>query len=60
MPRRGHREHHPPVRVADQSYGLAMVALAVIGLTGLVAAFFLPATPVRQDEIAGELRVTNG
>jgi predicted MFS family arabinose efflux permease len=41
--------------LTDQSYGLAMIALAVIGLIGLVAALFLPANPV-QPEIAGELR----
>lgn len=29
-------------------YGLAMITLAVIGLIGLAAAVFLPATPVRQ------------
>jgi len=32
--------------LSDQSYGLAMVALAVVGVIGLVTALFLPATPV--------------
>ena len=41
--------------LTDQSYGLAMIALAVIGLIGLVAALFLPANP-EQREVAGELR----
>ena len=34
--------------LSDQSYGLAMVALAVVGVIGLVAALFLPAKPVQQ------------
>jgi MFS family permease len=34
--------------LSDQSYGLAMVALAVVGVIGLVTALFLPATPVQQ------------
>jgi MFS family permease len=34
--------------LTDQSYGLAMIALAVVGLIGLVAAMFLPASPVQQ------------
>ena len=34
--------------LTDQSYGLAMVALAVVGVIGLVAALFLPANPVQQ------------
>ena len=34
--------------LTDQSYGFAMVALAVVGVIGLVAAMFLPANPVHQ------------
>ena len=34
--------------LSDQSYGLAMVSLAVVGVIGLVAALFLPAKPVQQ------------
>jgi predicted MFS family arabinose efflux permease len=34
--------------LSDQSYGFAMVALAVVGVIGLVAALFLPAKPVQQ------------
>jgi MFS family permease len=34
--------------LTDQSYGLAMIALAVVGMIGLVAAMFLPANPVQQ------------
>jgi MFS family permease len=34
--------------LSDQSYGLAMVALAVVGVIGLLTALFLPATPVQQ------------
>jgi MFS family permease len=34
--------------LSDQSYGLAMVALAVVGVIGLVTALFLPAKPVQQ------------
>jgi MFS family permease len=34
--------------LSDRSYGLAMVALAFVGLIGLVAALFLPAKPVQQ------------
>ena len=34
--------------LSDRSYGLAMVALAVVGVIGLVTALFLPATPVQQ------------
>jgi len=34
--------------LTDQSYGFAMVALAVVGVIGLVAALFLPANPVQQ------------
>jgi len=34
--------------LTDQSYGFAMVALAVVGVIGLVAALFLPAKPVQQ------------
>jgi MFS family permease len=34
--------------LSDHSYGLAMVALAVVGVIGLVAALFLPAKPVQQ------------
>jgi MFS family permease len=34
--------------LTDQSYGLAMVALAVVGVIGLVAAMFLPTKPVQQ------------
>ena len=34
--------------LTDRAYGLAMIALAVIGLIGLVAALFLPANPVQQ------------
>ena len=33
--------------LTDRSYGLAMIALAVVGLIGLVAAVFLPANPVQ-------------
>ncbi|SFJ84102.1 MFS transporter [Cellulomonas sp. KH9] len=33
-------------QIADRSYGLAMVALAVAGVVGLVAAVLLPARPV--------------
>lgn len=33
--------------LTDQSYGLAMIALAVVGLIGLVAALFLPANAVQ-------------
>jgi len=33
-------------QIADRSYGLAMVALAVTGVVGLVAALLLPARPV--------------
>jgi MFS family permease len=34
--------------LSDQSYGLAMVALAVVGVIGLVTTLFLPAKPVQQ------------
>ncbi len=34
--------------LTDKSYGLAMIALAVVGIIGLVAAMFLPANPVQQ------------
>ena len=34
--------------LTDRSYGLAMIALAVVGMIGLVAAMFLPANPVQQ------------
>jgi MFS family permease len=34
--------------LTDQSYGLAMISLAVVGMIGLVAAMFLPANPVQQ------------
>jgi MFS family permease len=34
--------------LTDRSYGLAMTALAVTGVIGLVAAMFLPANPVQQ------------
>jgi MFS family permease len=34
--------------LSDQSYGLAMVALAVVGVIGLVTALFLPDKPVQQ------------
>jgi MFS family permease len=34
--------------ITDQSYGLAMVSLAVAGLIGLGAAMLLPTSPVRQ------------
>jgi MFS family permease len=34
--------------LSDQSYGLAMVALAVVGVIGLMTALFLPAKPVQQ------------
>jgi MFS family permease len=34
--------------LSDQSYGLAMFALAVVGVIGLVTALFLPAKPVQQ------------
>jgi MFS family permease len=34
--------------LTDQSYGFAMISLAVVGVIGLVAAMFLPANPVQQ------------
>jgi MFS family permease len=34
--------------LSDQSYGLAMVALAVVGVIGLVTALFLPDKPMQQ------------
>jgi predicted MFS family arabinose efflux permease len=34
--------------LSDQSYGLAMVAVAVVGVIGLVTTLFLPAKPVQQ------------
>jgi MFS family permease len=34
--------------LTDQSYGLAMIALAVVGVIGLVAAILLPANPVGE------------
>jgi MFS family permease len=34
--------------LTDQSYGLAMIALAVVGVIGLVAAIFLSANPVQR------------
>ena len=37
----------------NRSYALAMVSLAIIGVIGLVAALFLPANPVRSDQVAG-------
>jgi MFS family permease len=41
--------------LSDQSYGLAMIALAVVGVIGLVAAMFLPANPV-QPAVDGSPR----
>ena len=35
----------------NRSYALAMASLAVIGLIGLAAALFLPASPVRPDQV---------
>jgi MFS family permease len=37
----------------DRAYALAMIALAVIAITGLIAAMLLPAQPVLADEAAG-------
>jgi MFS family permease len=34
--------------LTDQSYGFAMISLAVVGVIGLVAAMFLPTNPVQQ------------
>jgi predicted MFS family arabinose efflux permease len=34
--------------LTNRAYGLAMVALAAVGLIGLVAAMFLPANPAQQ------------
>lgn len=41
--------------LTDQSYGLAMIVLAVVGVIGLVAAMFLPANPV-QPAVDGSSR----
>jgi nitrate/nitrite transporter NarK len=37
----------------DRAYALAMIALAVIAITGLIAAMLLPAQPVLADEATG-------
>jgi MFS family permease len=39
----------------NHSYALAMVALGVAGVIGLVAAFFLPRTPAPVAEAAGDI-----
>ncbi len=42
--------------LVDWSYGLAMVALAVTGIIGLVATLLLPSTPVARDVGASPTR----
>ena len=52
--------------LTDRSYGLAMVALAVVGVIGLVAAVFLPADPSgaavdgAPRGLAGGVQATSG
>ena len=52
--------------LTDRSYGLAMIALAVVGVIGLVAAVFLPAAPAHATVdpaprgLAGGVQATTG
>ena len=45
--------------LSSHAYGVAMIALAVIGLIGLVAALFLPANPVQQPVAQKGVGISN-
>ena len=49
VPRHRGRRHHPRLRPHKTAYGAAMIALALIGIIGLVAAMLLPAQRVRPS-----------